>query len=178
MKKYLLAGLVPIGLALFIMSTARQALSGRAAGNTTALISLSTLLDRNAALQQGFTYQGVLKDSSGSPINSTCNFTFRLWDAMATGSQVGADSQVTGINVINGYFTALVNAAGEFGSTAFSGDERWLEVSLQCTVCVLRPIRRDAQPLGRKLEWQWHRARSLGRDHWGKGQWKRFRRLW
>ena len=36
-----------------------------------------------AALGTGFTYQGQLKDSGGSPITATCDFQFTLWVAPA-----------------------------------------------------------------------------------------------
>jgi hypothetical protein len=38
-----------------------------------------------------------------------------------------------GISVVNGYFTAQVNTANEFGVNAFAGDARWLQVKVQCT---------------------------------------------
>jgi hypothetical protein len=87
-----------------------------------------------APLGSGFTYQGQLKDSGGSAIDDTCDFTFGLWDAESAGSQVGADSVVTGVTVANGYFAALVNGGGEFGAGAFAGEARWLEITVQCTV--------------------------------------------
>ncbi len=81
----------------------------------------------------GFTYQGRLKDGGGNPIDSTCDFTFGLWNAATSGSQVGGDSVVTGVAVTQGYFSAVVNGGGEFGATAFTGEERWLEIAVQCT---------------------------------------------
>jgi hypothetical protein len=83
-------------------------------------------------LGSGFTYQGYLEDSAGHPINGDCDFIFRLWDAESGGAQVGSDSPAGAINVAKGYFTALLNASGEFGSAAFKGDARWLSVSLRC----------------------------------------------
>jgi hypothetical protein len=85
-----------------------------------------------AALGSGFTYQGRLRDSSDNPINSTCDFTFSLWDAEGAGTQIGSDSIVTGTAVVDGYFAALVNSGGEFGAAAFAGAERWLQVAVRC----------------------------------------------
>jgi hypothetical protein len=135
MKKHLTSSLTltGIGLALFILMTARQIMAGQAAVSAHSVDSPSALLDVNAALGTGFTYQGVLKNSAGNPLNSTCDFTFRLWDAESGGVMFGADSLATGVSVINGYFTASVNAGGEFGGSAFVGQARWLEVSVQCT---------------------------------------------
>ena len=41
-----------------------------------------------AAVGTAFTYQGRLSDSSG-PVNGTCDFRFRLFDAASDGNQVG-----------------------------------------------------------------------------------------
>ena len=87
---------------------------------------------RQAALGTGFTYQGQLKTSSGSPITATCDFQFTLWDALSGSTQVGAASTVTGVSVVNGAFTAQVNAGGQFGATAFNGEARWLEIGVKC----------------------------------------------
>jgi hypothetical protein len=87
----------------------------------------------NAPAGPGFTYQGQLKDSGGTPIEDTCDFTFGLWDAEGGGMQVGSDSVVAGVTVTGGYFAALVNSGGEFGADAFAGEARWLEIAVQCT---------------------------------------------
>jgi hypothetical protein len=80
----------------------------------------------------GFTYQGQLKDGAGSSINDSCDFIFRLWDSKTIGAQIGADDPVTGVEVTNGTFSAKVNSASEFGASAFTGNARWLEISLRC----------------------------------------------
>ncbi len=85
------------------------------------------------ALGTGFTYQGQLKNSGGSPITSTCDFQFTLWDALSGVSQVGSTSPVTGISVVNGYFSTRVNTGGEFGAAAFNGKARWLQIALKCS---------------------------------------------
>ena len=45
---------------------------------------------------------------------------------------MGNNSLATGIDVANGYFTANVNAGGEFGANAFRATLRWLEVGVKC----------------------------------------------
>ncbi len=87
----------------------------------------------SAALGTGFTYQGRLNDASGNPIDDTCAFTFSLWDDASAGSQLGAASVVAGVTVADGYFAAQVNSGGEFGSYAFVGQARWLEIAVQCS---------------------------------------------
>jgi hypothetical protein len=86
-----------------------------------------------AALTAAFTYQGRLRDGSSNPINSTCDFTVSAWAALNGGTQVGSDCSVTGVQVVDGYFTVQLNAGGEFSGTAFRGDARWLEISVQCS---------------------------------------------
>jgi hypothetical protein len=86
-----------------------------------------------AGLGPAFTYQGQLKDGAGNPITTTCDFLFSLWDALSAGTQVGGNSTVTGVAVANGFFAALVNAGGEFGANAFTGEARWLEIAVQCS---------------------------------------------
>jgi hypothetical protein len=86
-----------------------------------------------SALGTGFTYQGQLKNSGGSPITATCSLRFTLWDAASSGVQIGSSSTVDGVGVTNGYFTTQVNSAGEFGLSAFNGEARWLKIEVKCT---------------------------------------------
>jgi hypothetical protein len=86
----------------------------------------------SAAAGSGFTYQGRLKGADGSPLSATCSFRFSLWDAPSGGAQVGADSLVSGVSLADGYFIALVNGGGEFGTSAFQGEAHWLGVAVKC----------------------------------------------
>lgn len=80
-----------------------------------------------------FTYQGQLKDETGSPLNATCDFRFTLWDADdLDGTQIGGESLALGVAVSQGYFTALVNDSEVFGYDAFTGEPRWLGVGVRC----------------------------------------------
>ncbi len=80
-----------------------------------------------AAMGTAFTYQGQLL-SSGAPVNDTCDFGFKLYDAQTGGSLLGAIVR-TGIAVTGGLFTV---SDVDFGSGKFGGDERWLEVLAAC----------------------------------------------
>jgi hypothetical protein len=85
-----------------------------------------------AALGTAFTYQGQLK-KAGSPISGTCDFQFSLWDEAGSGSpptggnRIGITQTAT-ISVTNGLFTAQI----DFGSGAFQGDARWLQIGVKC----------------------------------------------
>ena len=81
-----------------------------------------------ADLGSAFTYQGYLEDGS-SPVNSTCDFQFSLWDASSGGSQVGSTQTKTSLAVNDGFFTA---PNLDFGTGSFTGSERHLQISVRC----------------------------------------------
>src|SRR5262245_4186491 len=83
-------------------------------------------LQASTPLGSGFTYQGQLKKNA-SPVNGTANLRFSLWDAPSTspgvgGTQIGNRQQLSSVPISNGVFTVTLNAAGEFGPSAFSGE--------------------------------------------------------
>ncbi len=87
-------------------------------------------------LGTAFTYQGHLK-KNGLALTGTADLMFTLFDAQGAGSppaggaQVGSAQLVSGVTVADGVFTVTLNAAGEFGPSAFSGDARWLQVAVR-----------------------------------------------
>ena len=90
-----------------------------------------------APLGTGFTYQGQLQQSS-LPTDGVCDFQFSLWDAAgsgqppAGGNQIGSTQTVAPATVTAGLFTVALNDAGQFGASAFSGDDRWLQIGVRC----------------------------------------------
>ncbi|MFN3763756.1 MAG: hypothetical protein ACK4WK_11235, partial [Anaerolineae bacterium] len=79
-------------------------------------------------LGTAFTYQGQLK-KDGNPITGTCDFRFRLWDAATGGNQISTTLWKQGVQLANGYFTI---PDLNFGSGAFQGEARWLEIAVKC----------------------------------------------
>ncbi|MCF6299786.1 MAG: hypothetical protein L3J52_01475 [Proteobacteria bacterium] len=77
----------------------------------------------------GFNYQGELVDV-GSPANGNYDFSFRLFDALSGGSQVGENEIKGNRSVIKGLFSI---EDVDFGDTAYSGDELWLSVTVRET---------------------------------------------
>ena len=77
-----------------------------------------------------FTYQGMLKDSSGNPITNTCDFQFGLYAVLSGGSVVAGTTlqSIPSVAVTNGYFTVSL----DFGAGAFDGNARWLEIGVSC----------------------------------------------
>ncbi|HET9496462.1 MAG TPA: hypothetical protein VFR15_19715, partial [Chloroflexia bacterium] len=71
-------------------------------------------------------YQGSLKDG-GSPANGLYDFTFKLFDALAGGGQVGSTVSIGSQTVSQGLFTVQL----DFGASVFQGSARWLEVAVR-----------------------------------------------
>lgn len=92
------------------------------------IVALLCLLQATLALAQtsAFTYQGQL-NNNGSPANGAHDFQFKLFDALTGGTQVGITNTTTNIVVTNGLF----NTTLDFGSSAFPGAARWLEISVR-----------------------------------------------
>ena len=116
--------------------------SGRGFTNLLLLLILGALLAGNAAAQSGaagpqalagtgFTYQGQLKNANGL-VNGNCDFQFSLWDDASAGAQVGSTQSIAGVNVSGGLFAVQLNEAGQFGSGAFNGQGRWVQVAVKC----------------------------------------------
>jgi hypothetical protein len=68
-----------------------------------------------------FTYQGRLMDNN-QPADGLYDFQFKLFDANNAGNKLGADVNISEVDVIDGYFTVEI----DFGSV-FDGNNRWLE---------------------------------------------------
>ncbi len=93
------------------------------------LTTLALVLAVNAFAQSSsFNYQGRLNDQ-GSAASGTYQLQVKLYDAAAGGSQVGATQTDIPVTVANGVFSVDLN----FGAAAFSGADRYLEVSIRKT---------------------------------------------
>jgi hypothetical protein len=76
----------------------------------------------------GFTYQGRLIDAN-KPADGLYDFQFKLFDHpnVLVGNRVGADVNVPDVDVIDGYFTVLL----DFGREVFDGNAVWLEIGVR-----------------------------------------------
>jgi hypothetical protein len=73
-----------------------------------------------------FTYQGqITKD--GVPYEGTCDLLLRLYDDPGAGNQVGSDVSISGVTVTQGVFSVIP----DFGAAVFTGEARWMEVSVE-----------------------------------------------
>jgi len=75
-----------------------------------------------------FTYQGQLKNG-GTAVNGSCQMAFRLYDDPSASTNLIGSPITTTVPVTNGLFTVGLN----FGSNAFDGNGRWLDVQVNCT---------------------------------------------
>jgi hypothetical protein len=105
-----------LGLALLLIAGITTALGVQAQGRGPQADPVGT----------GFTYQGRLVKDTGPVDGVDCTFTFDLYDVANGGTLLDTDSATTAVD--DGYFSVAL----DFGSGAFQGDARWLEVSVQC----------------------------------------------
>ncbi len=73
-----------------------------------------------------FTYQGDLR-SAGVPAEGLHDLRFRLFDAGASGAQVGPTVCLDNVTVTGGRFTVTLN----FGDAVWNSSRRWLEIEVR-----------------------------------------------
>ena len=73
-----------------------------------------------------FTFQGRLT-SSGSPVYGAYDVTFTLKDSATGGSSISTPNVVAPLGITNGLFTTVL----DFGTAAFDGTPRWLEIGMR-----------------------------------------------
>ncbi|HXM36474.1 MAG TPA: tail fiber domain-containing protein, partial [Pyrinomonadaceae bacterium] len=90
------------------------------------LVSLLLLIaaGRASAQTTAFTYQGQLTDG-GTSANGNYDLQFALFDSASSGTQIGSTQTVNTVAVSSGVFTVTL----DFGGNAFSGANRFLEIS-------------------------------------------------
>ena len=83
-------------------------------------------ISQAAPLGSAFTYQGRLADNS-APANGSYDLRFHLFDMDVGVSLPLGGATNENVMVSNGLFTVML----DFGSTAFDGDARWLEIGVR-----------------------------------------------
>jgi len=86
---------------------------------------VSAGLTIGAPVDPVFTYQGQLTNA-GAPVSGEVDLRFRLYDAMAAGTQIGTQQLWTLTPDADGRFVVDL----DFGDGVFNGDERWLEIDV------------------------------------------------
>jgi hypothetical protein len=114
-----------------------------------ALMVCLTRVSKAAPMGTAWTYQGRLMDQN-EPADGEYDFQFKLFDDpnVVLGNQLGSDVNVPDLDVIDGYFTVLL----DFGSDVFDGNAVWLETGVRpgdfnapCEYTVLAP-RQEVTP--------------------------------
>lgn len=85
-----------------------------------------------APLGSGFTFQGQLQEGSAASTATSCDLQFRLFDAGTGGVQIGATQTLSAVALSQGVFAVELNGGGEFGTAAFDGSDRWLDIAVRC----------------------------------------------
>ncbi len=93
---------------------------------TLALLFGAIFITSANAQTTAFTYQGRLADG-GVVANATYDMQFKLFDAAASGNQVGATLTNATVQVASGIFTVPL----DFGAASFPGADRFIEVSVR-----------------------------------------------
>ena len=121
-KRWMIGLILGVGLLLFvgagvILKTRRDA-HAQAQGPQSA----------QAAVGTSFTYQGLLTDDQDIPLTGSYDFEFELYNGSGSGAgQIGNTIVRSGVTVEEGLFTVAL----DFGSGAFNGEARWLEVHVR-----------------------------------------------
>ena len=90
------------------------------------LVFVSCVMTTASGQSSSFTYQGRLADS-GTPTNGNYDLQFSLWDSLSGGAQVGSTQTIDSVAISGGVFTVNL----DFGSNAFPGASRFLEISVR-----------------------------------------------
>jgi hypothetical protein len=90
---------------------------------TLAWLGLLAFSYHAAAQGTAFTYQGGLTDN-GSPASGLYDLRFTLYDGPTGGNVQGGPATNASVSVSNGFFSVTL----DFGSGAFPGADRWLEI--------------------------------------------------
>jgi len=99
------------------------------------VLSLIVAASGWAASPTAFTYQGRL-NADGGPASGLHDFQFQLFGVETNGTALAGPANASGVTVTNGAFVAVI----DFGSGAFTGEARWLEIAVQCSACDGLPV--------------------------------------
>lgn len=91
-----------------------------------ALVAGAVPAARATGVGTAFTFQGRI-DRGGTPVTDTYAVIFKLYDAASGGTQIGTDQVLSGVVATSGLFTVTL----DFGASAFTGQARWLDISVK-----------------------------------------------
>ena len=110
-----------VALAIVLGAAAVQPAVADPAAPTGALSRIVT-----GSMTKTIGYQGLVTDTSGTPLDGTVNLNFELWDDETGGSLFGPDITRPGVPVEDGLFTTQLDLHGD----ALDGRALWLRVQV------------------------------------------------
>ena len=113
---------------LFILLSAAGVVGARGADVARSDVARANEVSAATPLTSTFTYQGQLKNG-GNAVNGSCQMAFRLYDDPLLSTNLIGNPITATVPVTNGLFTVGLN----FGSNAFDGNGRWLDIQVNCT---------------------------------------------
>jgi trimeric autotransporter adhesin len=119
-------GLIGSAMLLLVLSAA-GIVGARSADVTRSDVSRANEVSAATPLTSTFTYQGQLKNG-GTAVNGSCQMAFRLYDDPSASTNLIGSPITTTVPMTNGLFTVGLN----FGSNAFNGNGRWLDIQVNC----------------------------------------------
>jgi hypothetical protein len=108
-----------------------------------------------------FLYQGKLQQNN-SPVNDTCDLRFTLYDAANDGTQIGLPVTRTNVVIDDGLFTVAL----DFGSDAFLGESRFMEIAVKCAADAGFVILDPRQTIA-ATPYALYALQVAEHDHWG-----------
>jgi hypothetical protein len=115
-----------------------------------------------AALGTAFTYQGRLEDTRG-PVDGSCELRFALFTAASGGAQIDGTQTLPAVQVSHGLFTVQL----DFGTGAFGGNPRWLEISVRCPAGSGNYVKLSPRQPLTSAPYALYAAKTGAHDHWG-----------
>jgi hypothetical protein len=97
-----------------------------------ALVVLIGVATVTADVPQKMNYQGRLTDNLGDPVTTTVSMTFTIYDAETVGESIWSEIHPS-VSVVDGLFDVILGEgtpAVPIHDTVFSGDDRWLEITV------------------------------------------------
>jgi len=82
-----------------------------------------------AQVPQLVTYQGLLTDTSGSPITDLVSMEFSIYDDSSGGNLIWSETH-SSVSVLNGYFTVLLGGINPLGDSVFTESDRYLGIAV------------------------------------------------
>ena len=83
----------------------------------------------SAAVPEMITYQGVLTNAGGKPLDATVSMTFAIYNASSGGTALWTETHGS-VTVVNGLFTVLLGSVTPLLDTVFDEPDRWLGLSV------------------------------------------------